>query len=406
MRALVIRAALVSFLALTLGCMDLNDPAACTENSVFCPDGGGDDSTADTTSVDSGRDSTPTPDTDDTSVGDSSSLDSGKSDSGADADSALADGCVPSTSCPAGHICGPYPDGCGGTISCGSCESSHSCTAANTCACATGTKECGGSCVAPDPAHGCADSTRCTACAATETCVGSPSVCQCVPETFAATCSKVECGSATNNCGTSVDCGTSACKAPTTCGAGGVANKCGCAGTTPCDMVSCGTIKDLCGVSYSCGCTTPSTCGGGGTAGKCGTCVGLCGGPTCRYTVIDPGTGVGGGACPGTGCDGSGLVKDNVSGLTWTRYHYNWGTGPTADAFCSGKSMRLPTQTELQVIGAGTSSYDSCAFPIPWTSTSSTPGTYRNVVMKSDGTQICTGSISFNTCYYVLCVKP
>eukprot|EP01116_Phalansterium_solitarium_P019695 TRINITY_DN55_c0_g2_i4.p1 TRINITY_DN55_c0_g2~~TRINITY_DN55_c0_g2_i4.p1 ORF type:complete len:1428 (-),score=66.20 TRINITY_DN55_c0_g2_i4:417-4700(-) len=41
--------------------------------------------------------------------------------------------CVPVSSCPA-NSCGPYPDGCGGTLNCGSCPGSQTCnTTTNTC---------------------------------------------------------------------------------------------------------------------------------------------------------------------------------------------------------------------------------------------------------------------------------
>lgn len=181
--------------------------------------------------------------------------------------------------------------------------------------CGAGTKACGGSCVPTDVNNGCGDAARCTACAPGESCVGGPpTTCQCVPESKATTCSKVECGATTNNCGQPVDCGNT-CAAPKTCGGGGAGNVCGCTPSgSPCDGVSCGTMTDSCGNSVSCGCTGANTCGGGGVPGKCGCtptnpCVGGacgtlsngCGGTVaCTCTGFDT---CGGGGTPGVcGC--------------------------------------------------------------------------------------------------------
>lgn len=157
------------------------------------------------------------------------------------------------------------PPAGGGTVIC----SGGACVVG---ACGVGTKACGGKCVPTDVTNGCADVTRCTACATGETCVGGPpTTCQCVPESKAVTCSKVDCGTVKNNCGQTVDCGTTKCLAPQSCGGGGVANMCGC---TPlkhiCDGSSCGTFTDSCGNPYSCGCIKPFSCGGGGVLGQCG----------------------------------------------------------------------------------------------------------------------------------------
>lgn len=202
------------------------------------------------------------------------------------------------------------PPSGGGTVIC----SGSSCVLG---ACSAGTKACAGTCVPTDTTHGCGDVTRCTACALGETCVGGPpTTCQCVPESKATTCARVQCGVTTNNCGQSVDCGTAACVAPKTCGGGGLKNSCGCTPVgSPCDGVKCGKATDSCGNTVSCGCTGFQTCGGGGTFGICGCtptnpCVtgscGLmangCGGVVSCGKCFSPQTCGGGGVANRCGC--------------------------------------------------------------------------------------------------------
>jgi len=84
-----------------------------------------------------------------------------------------------------------------------------------------------------------------------------------------------------------------------------------------------------------------------------------CGGAGERYTVID-----------GT------RVKDNATGLTWQRAETTYSnqgaqyTVPIAQTYCSGQSMRLPTQAEaLSVSGVNSA---NCAFPLAWSTWTST----------------------------------
>ena len=90
--------------------------------------------------------------------------------------------------------------------------------------------------------------------------------------------------------------------------------------------------------------------------------VATCGGSTERYTL-----------------EGTSQVLDNISGLTWQRGETTY-TGANAQGaqytqliaqnYCSSQSMRLPTQAEALGI-SGTSSA-SCAFPLPWSTWTST----------------------------------
>ncbi|ADO69563.1 discoidin domain-containing protein [Stigmatella aurantiaca] len=84
-----------------------------------------------------------------------------------------------------------------------------------------------------------------------------------------------------------------------------------------------------------------------------------CGGAGERFTVLS-----------------SALVKDNQSGLTWQRAQTTYTeqgaqyTQAIAQAYCASQSMRLPTQAEALGIGGVNSA--ACAFPLPWSTWSST----------------------------------
>jgi hypothetical protein len=84
-----------------------------------------------------------------------------------------------------------------------------------------------------------------------------------------------------------------------------------------------------------------------------------CGGAAERFSVLS-----------------STLVKDNQSGLTWQRAETTFPdqgsqfTQPIAVSYCSSQSMRLPTQAEALGI-TGTSSA-ACAFPLAWSTWTST----------------------------------
>jgi hypothetical protein len=104
-------------------------------------------------------------------------------------------------------------------------------------------------------------------------CLG-PNTPACTPRTCAQ--QNIDCGPAGDGCGGTLQCGT--CKAPQTCGGGGVASQCGYPDATACVPstcaklgVMCGPAGDGCGGLLQCGsCAAPQTCGGGGTAGMCG----------------------------------------------------------------------------------------------------------------------------------------
>ena len=121
--------------------------------------------------------------------------------------------CVPTTCQAQNAQCGSVPDGCGGTLSCGSC---------------TPPETCGGS--------------------------GTPNVCgqaACVPKT----CAELgkNCGWVDDGCGTQISCGS--CPTNQTCGGGGTPNVCG--GCVPITCASvpqyCGLLEDGCGNTIDCG---------------------------------------------------------------------------------------------------------------------------------------------------------
>ncbi|HEY6174278.1 MAG TPA: discoidin domain-containing protein [Kofleriaceae bacterium] len=88
--------------------------------------------------------------------------------------------------------------------------------------------------------------------------------------------------------------------------------------------------------------------------------VAQCGGSGERYTVLS-----------------SALVKDNQSGLTWQRAETTFTdqgaqfTQPIAQSNCASQSMRLPTQAEALAIAGDSAA--ACAFPLPWSTWTSTP---------------------------------
>lgn len=117
----------------------------------------------------------------------------------------------------------------------------------------------------------------CGRCTSPDSCGGggTPGRCGCTPETDAAFCAAraAQCGlvMGVDSCGRgrSVGCGT--CTTPMACGGGGVANVCGCTDALACEG-RCGTLTDMCGRSRDCGatCIGLDWCGGGGVANRCG----------------------------------------------------------------------------------------------------------------------------------------
>jgi beta-galactosidase len=86
-----------------------------------------------------------------------------------------------------------------------------------------------------------------------------------------------------------------------------------------------------------------------------------------RYLVVEPGSGR-------DEDDGSGLVKDTRTGLTWTRQdHRGHPAGQSgAQSYCESLGMRLPTKDEAK--GIAGDNRDACAFPFKWGTWTSTAG--------------------------------
>jgi hypothetical protein len=203
--------------------------------------------------------------------------------------------CTPIT-CQAQNItCGPASDGCGNLIqSCGTCTPPQTCGGGGVPGQCGGVD--GGSCspktcqdqnISCGPAgNGCGGLIQsCGTCSPPQTCGGggAPGQCgypdagTCQPKTCAD--QNITCGPAGDGCGNLLQCGT--CKAPDTCGGGGVPGQCGSPDAGSCKPmtcgdqgVECGPASDGCGNLLQCGaCKAPLSCGGGGIAGKCGTSV-------------------------------------------------------------------------------------------------------------------------------------
>jgi len=230
--------------------------------------------------------------------------------------------CTKRTCAEQGIDCGSAPDGCGGTLACGTCPTGTVCSTGGKCASTSCTKttcaalavECG------SWADGCGGILNCGDCSTKGgTCGGSgvPGKCggaTCTPKK----CSDYgyDCGSWSDGCGGVLTCGT--CVAPATCGGTGVPGKCGgtgCVKKTCAELgVTCGLSGDGCGGTQDCGpcdagtpTCTPLTCGG-----RCGLQGDGCGGiltcPACE-----------GGTCTKTTCGAAGAecgsYPDGCGGL-------------------------------------------------------------------------------------------
>jgi hypothetical protein len=147
--------------------------------------------------------------------------------------------CVPTTCPAAGATCGALPDGCGGSLDCGSCSVGEVCSA-NACCSPTTCAAAGATCGAlPD---GCGGSLDCGSCSVGEVCSGNAC---CSPTTCAA--AGATCGSLSDGCGGTLGCGS--CGAGETCSG----NICACAPTTcAAQGTSCGIIPDGCGGTLTC----------------------------------------------------------------------------------------------------------------------------------------------------------
>jgi len=161
--------------------------------------------------------------------------------------------CTPTTCSALGIECGPAADGCGGTLSCGTCTAPSTCGGGGTLGkCGKSTcvkKTCAEMGVSCGPSgDGCGGTIDCGPCPTTD--AGVPS---CTPLTCGG-----RCGPQGDGCGGILMC-------PACPGSGCVPTTCTAAGA------QCGAYPDGCGGLLDCGtCVAPSTCGGGGVAFKCG----------------------------------------------------------------------------------------------------------------------------------------
>jgi hypothetical protein len=125
--------------------------------------------------------------------------------------------CTPATQCTGGATCGAQPDGCGGSIVCGTCSAGSVCHSGSCCTpqtqCAPG--QCG-----PAASDGCGGTLSCGGCAAGQTCYAGSC---CSPQKA---CLTGDCGEVDDGCGGTLSC-SGACPVGTTCGGGGIPNVCG-----------------------------------------------------------------------------------------------------------------------------------------------------------------------------------
>lgn len=190
------------------------------------------------------------------------------SDAGCGLESPCCPVCDATHACPAGQLC------CDGRCEAGNCCADAACgnqypICVNfTCSpctsdgqCDSGEVCCNGQCLT---------GTCCTSsqCIPPQTCGGggTANVCECTPKTCQANrdCGSIPTG---DGCGGPLNCG--ACSGTDTCGGGGTPNVCGCTPTTTCPAgQQCGSFTNNCGVSINCGpgCPAGQQCDG---TGKC-----------------------------------------------------------------------------------------------------------------------------------------
>ena len=100
-----------------------------------------------------------------------------------------------------------------------------------------------------------------------------------------------------------------------------------------------------------------------------------------RYVVLQQPT-------SGDNDDGSGLVRDTRTGLTWMSKPYAGAFNQAqAASYCQSKGMRLPTKDEAR--GIAGENWETCAFPSHWWAWSSTSaGSGRAWVVSHYGNAI------------------
>ncbi len=175
----------------------------------------------------------------------------------------VAAACTPTTCTALGLECGTAPNGCDGTLACGTCTGTGESCINGQCVCTAepltttcGTRQCG------TATNNCGQTVTCGSCTGIgESCQNGQ--CVCAPDNVTA-CGTKECGTATNNCGQQVTCGT--CEIGETCNA--MTAMC-----EPSTLVTCQAGADPCVLPVACNATNPNcycfTSVGGTTV--CGT---------------------------------------------------------------------------------------------------------------------------------------
>ncbi len=209
--------------------------------------------------------------------------------------------CIPDSCDSLGAVCGSFEDGCGNPLECGVCGKGLTCVAGQ-CVCIP---DCTGKVCGSDGCDG-----TCGSCPAGKSCVAGE--CVCIPQSC--TDAGVECGTAADGCGDTMDCGT--CPLPGfVCFNGKCACVPNCAGKE-CGPNGCGGECGTCNPGFAC---VDGTCGvvcGDGFCiepesrcncpADCGTCTGCCSNQECLAGTANTACGISGAACApcpvGTAC--------------------------------------------------------------------------------------------------------
>ncbi|MBI2395060.1 MAG: hypothetical protein HYV09_36155 [Deltaproteobacteria bacterium] len=185
-------------------------------------------------------------------------------------------GCTPITACPTGKVCGSYPNGCGGTITCGTCSSGKTCNGANACVCAPNAYLCSGATLLRCAVDG-SDYASVATCPSASLCDASLGRCtECTPSSYYCvgadrySCSSVGIGSKVATCinaalcasGSGASCGTPVC----------ATDEKTCSGSTArtCNATRTGWVDEACAIGCAAGsCIKVSTLADGSGQHMC-----------------------------------------------------------------------------------------------------------------------------------------
>ncbi len=308
--------------------------------------------------------------------------------------------------CPAGQACTNA-----GVCSCDSaqCPNGKTCNGQGVCACPqTNAQACNGR-TCGTATNSCGDTVNCGNCPSGRTCSSGQCVCS---ESNAAACVGVACGTTQNDCGENVTC-PSSCDANETCSG----NQCVCSQTLTqaCATVACGETTNSCGDTVSCPstCTPQETCSGNEcvcTETQPQACTRLnleCGAPPggSLNTCLEPLPSTSCGTCAATEtCQTNKCVCTETPAQACTRLQLECGAPPSTATNNCGE--QLPANTSCGTCGAPETCQDNeCV--VPCTETACTGRECGMVQSSCSNVMISCGACTApETCQNNICDAP